>query len=96
MTTRRTGIRAEGRAVREATGAVRWIPDEHQCPEHGRSEHYTSSGWCCLCVRDLSRRRSAAGLQAANWARPDVGPVRNAAKRAARAQARFLREAGAD
>ena len=80
---RRKGIRAEGRAVREATGAVRWIPSEHQCPVHGRTEHYTSSCWCnALCARDLSRRRSAAGLQAENWNK--IKDEKNAARRAAR------------
>lgn len=43
------GLKPEGRAVRAATGAVRWTPAT-PCPLH-RGEHYTASGRCVECTR---------------------------------------------
>lgn len=74
------GLKPEGRAVRAATGAVRWTPAA-PCPLHG-GEHYTASGRCVECTR-LAKEPAT---QAAYWAE------HSAAINAARREQRRRRE----
>lgn len=74
-----SGLKPEGRAVRAATGAVRWTPAD-PCPLH-RGEHYTTSGRCVECTR-LAKEPAK---QARYWA--EHADVINAARRDKRKRA---------
>jgi len=61
---RRSSLKPEGRAVRAATGAVRWVPSA-PCPVHG-GEHYTASGRCVECTKLAKEPAKQARYWAAN------------------------------